>query len=153
MISRRLILVFLMLPITNASAFDACDRNGFEKVEIGWIRSVSVNHKIYVDFKVNIDELEENGLGVSSDVAPALAKDAASTAYYRLYKSVNPPSSSNVDLVYMNTESFLSSCWLKKTYGFRTPLSTFQWVETNVGDGNDHLPPVRELLKRKQLIY
>ena len=84
MISRIFILVLLAFQIVSAEAFDVCDKHGFEKVELGWIRSVSVNQKVYVDFKVNIDELGENGIAASPDIAPALAKDAASNAYYKL---------------------------------------------------------------------
>lgn len=152
MISRGFILGLLVFQISSAEAFDVCDKHGFDKVEIGWIRTVSANQKIYVDFKVNIDELEDNGLVATPDIAPSLAKDAASTAYYRLYKSVSPPPFINADLVYKNTEAFASTCWLKKTYGFRTPLATFQWVEPSSSDEIDLLPPVKELLRRKHLI-
>ena len=151
MISRIFILVLLAFQIVSAEAFDVCDKHGFEKAELGWIRSVSVNQKVYVDFKVNIDELGENGIAASPDIAPALAKDAASNAYYKLYKSVMPPASEKLDLIYSGTQAYLSTCWLKKTYGFRTPLSTFQWAEPSSSD-DDYLPAIKDLLKRKQLI-
>lgn len=150
MISRGFILLLLTFQIANVEAFDVCDKHGFEKADLGWVRTVSVNQKVYVDFKVNIDELEENGIAASPDIAPVLAKDAASNAYYKLYESVMPPASGKLDLIYTGTQTYLSTCWLKKTFGFRTPLSTFQWAEPNSSD--DYLPAIKDLLKRKQLI-
>lgn len=152
MIFKQAIAILILSLASGAFAFDVCDTNGFEKTEIGWIRTVSVNENIFIDFKVNKDELEQDGLPAAPDIATALSKDLASNAYYRLYKSVNPPPYSNADLSYSKTELFVGNCWLKNTYGFRTPLSTFQWSEADSSSGSDMLPAVRDFLKRKQLI-
>ena len=133
-------------------AFDVCDTNGFERSEIGWVRSVSINKIFFIDFKVNKDELEEDGLPTTPDLQATLAKDLASNAYYRLYKSVNPPTYSDAVLTYSNTETFVGNCWLKKTYVFRTPLNTFHWSKVDSNSDADMLPAVRDLLKRKHLI-
>lgn len=151
MISKWGIVGLLAFHVTTAQAFDVCDKEGFKSADIGWIRTISVGEKVYVDFKVNTDELSENGLEATNDVAPSLAKDAASAAYYKLFKSMFVPDFDESDLVYGKTEAFLSTCWLKKTYGYRTPLSTFHWVQTSPENAN-YLPPIREFLKKKQLI-
>jgi hypothetical protein len=152
MIFRIIIVMLFTFEIANADAFDVCDKHGFDKSNIGWIRTVSLNQQTYVDFKVNIDELNDQGISVPLDIAYALAKDAASNAYFNLYKGLRPPESDNHDLIYSDTQAFSSSCWLKKTYGFRTPLSNFKWVSLSSSDDDEFLPAIKDLLRRKQLI-
>ena len=152
MIFKKAISILILSQASGAFGFDVCDANGFEKKDIGWIRTVSVYKNIFIDFKVNKDEMEQDGLAVTSDISLVLAKDMASNAYYRLYKSVNPPPYSNADLIYSKTEMFVGNCWLKKTYGFRTPLSTFHWSDAGSSSDNDMLPAVKDLLRRKNLI-
>lgn len=152
MIFKKFLICLILSQTSNAFAFDVCDSDGFKKTDIGWIRSVKSNKDIYIEFKVSKEELEKDGALETNGIASSLARDAASNAYYKIFKSVNPPPYINSDLVYKNTESFVSTCWLKKFYGYRTLLSNFQWVESSPQSDEDMLPAVKDLLRRKQLI-
>ncbi len=123
-------LIFAIALLSpNIMAFDVCDHKGFERSQRGWIRKINQGDKVYVDFKINIDELNELELPVTQDIAPLLAREAAGQSYYNFFRLINPPLSQDVDLIFGNTEAFVRSCWSKQTFGYRTPLRTFKWSE------------------------
>lgn len=111
---------------------------------------MTINKNIFIDFKVNKDDLEQDGLNVSRDFGAVLAKDLASNAYYRFYTLVSPPPFSNADLIYSNSQLYIGDCWSKRVYGVRTPLNTFNWSRSD--SDADMLPAVRGFLQKKQLI-
>lgn len=89
---------------------------------------------------------------VKADIAPVIAKDSASNAYYNFIKSIMPPPYESADLQFSSTESFSAICHSKKTYGYRTPLASFKWVKKGSESNEELLPTVKEFLRKKHLI-
>lgn len=90
---------------------------------------MSNGHDVFVDFKISVKELREGeDVDFSDDLAPVLARDAASTAYYKYFQKINPSPVINADLSFSGTESTVDRCFFTKTFGYRTPLNSFKWV-------------------------
>lgn len=151
MISRAL-AILTMAYSSLLYAFDVCDQHGFEKFGGGWIRSISNSKGTYVDFKVNLIELENEGVDVGIDVAPSLAKDRASNAYYKFFKSISPPPFEGADLEFSSTESFSAICRFTRTFGYRTPLNSFKWVEKAGESEVEMLPAVKDFVRKRHFI-
>jgi len=126
----QICIIFLFF-LHSASAFNVCESSGFKKFESGWIRTIKINGGSFLDYKVKIEDVFEEWGSVDDSTAATLARDFAFKAFYKYYLELRPTIYPNTDLVLQKTETFVDNCWFRKTFGFRTELSSLKWTKTD----------------------